>query len=218
MSYQPQTEAATSRFLNVDEGGRTLRIHINDCGDGKETVVMLHGSGPGATGWANFSRNIDPLVEAGYRVLLLDCPGWGKSDAIVNSGSRSDLNARILKSVVDQLGIDKVHLLGNSMGGHSAVAFTLSWPERVAKLVLMGGGTGGMSLFTPMPTEGIKLLNALYREPTIEKPQKDDEHLRLRHPRPHRGAVRGASQQYAVAPRPSGQLRQEPGSQPEAVS
>lgn len=70
MSYQPQTEAATSRFLNVDEGGRTLRIHINDCGDGKETVVMLHGSGPGATGWANFSRNIDPLVEAGYRVLL----------------------------------------------------------------------------------------------------------------------------------------------------
>ncbi|PSC95514.1 2-hydroxy-6-oxo-6-phenylhexa-2,4-dienoate hydrolase, partial [Klebsiella pneumoniae] len=32
---QPQTEAATSRFLNVDEGGRTLRIHINDCGDGK---------------------------------------------------------------------------------------------------------------------------------------------------------------------------------------
>lgn len=172
MSYQPQTEAATSRFLNVDEGGRTLRIHINNCGDGKETVVMLHGSGPGATGWANFSRNIDPLVEAGYRVLLLDCPGWGKSDAIVNSGSRSDLNARILKSVVDQLGIDKVHLLGNSMGGHSAVAFTLSWPERVAKLVLMGGGTGGMSLFTPMPTEGIKLLNALYREPTIENLKK----------------------------------------------
>ncbi len=41
-------------------------------------MVLLHGSGPGATGWANFSRNIDPLVEAGYRVILLDCPGWGK--------------------------------------------------------------------------------------------------------------------------------------------
>jgi 2-hydroxy-6-oxonona-2,4-dienedioate hydrolase len=78
MSYQPQTEAATSRFLNVEEGGETLRIHFNDCGEG-ETVVLLHGSGPGATGWANFSRNIDPLVEAGYRVILLDCPGWGKA-------------------------------------------------------------------------------------------------------------------------------------------
>ena len=44
--------------------------------------------------------------------------------------------------------------------------------KRVAKLVLMGGGTGGMSLFTPMPTEGIKLLNALYREPTIENLKK----------------------------------------------
>ena len=39
----------------------------------------------------------------------------------------------------------------------------------VGKLVLMGGGTGGMSLFTPMPTEGIKRLNQLYRQPTIEK-------------------------------------------------
>lgn len=73
MSYQPQTEAATSRFLNVEEAGKTLRIHFNDCGQGDETVVLLHGSGPGATGWANFSRNIDPLVEAGYRVILLDC-------------------------------------------------------------------------------------------------------------------------------------------------
>ena len=107
MSYQPQTEAATSRFLNVEEAGKTLRIHFNDCGQGDETVVLLHGSGPGATGWANFSRNIDPLVEAGYRVILLDCPGWGKSDSVVNSGSRSDLNARILKSVVDQLDIAK---------------------------------------------------------------------------------------------------------------
>lgn len=168
MSYQPQTEAATSRFLNVEEAGKTLRIHFNDCGQGDETVVLLHGSGPGATGWANFSRNIDPLVEAGYRVILLDCPGWGKSDSVVNSGSRSDLNARILKSVVDQLDIAKIHLLGNSMGGHSSVAFTLKWPERVGKLVLMGGGTGGMSLFTPMPTEGIKRLNQLYRQPTIE--------------------------------------------------
>jgi hypothetical protein len=47
MSYQPQTEAATSRFLNVEEGGETLRIHFNDCGQGDETVVLLHGSGPG---------------------------------------------------------------------------------------------------------------------------------------------------------------------------
>ncbi|KGP01023.1 2-hydroxy-6-oxo-6-phenylhexa-2,4-dienoate hydrolase [Alcaligenes faecalis] len=161
-------EADYSRFATVVEEGKELRIHYNDLGQGEQTVVMLHGSGPGATGWANFNRNIEPLTQAGYRVLLIDCPGWGKSDSIVNSGSRSDLNARVVKSIIDQLGIDKIHMLGNSMGGHSSVAFALTWPERVAKLVLMGGGTGGMSLFTPMPSEGIKLLNGLYREPTLE--------------------------------------------------
>lgn len=86
MTYQPQTEAASSRFLEVQEAGETLRVHVNDCGQGEETVVLLHGSGPGATGWANFSRNIDPLVEAGYRVILLDCPGWGKAMGSLTAG------------------------------------------------------------------------------------------------------------------------------------
>jgi len=162
------SEAATSRFVRIQDGDLSLQLHYNDIGSGAETVVMLHGSGPGASGWANFNRNIEPLVNAGYRVILLDCPGWSKSDPIVNTGSRSDLNARALKGALDALGIDKVHLIGNSMGAHSTVAFALANPERVGKLVLMGGGTGGPSQFVPMPTEGIKLIGALYRDPTIE--------------------------------------------------
>lgn len=167
---EPFTEAATSRFVRVREGAGDLNIHYNDCdpGNARETVVMLHGSGPGASGWANFNRNIEPLTDAGYRVLLVDCPGWSKSDTIVSAGSRSNLNARVLAGVVDALELDRVHLVGNSMGGHSAVAFALDHPARVGRLILMGGGTGGASPFTPMPTEGIKLLNAVYRAPTIE--------------------------------------------------
>ena len=161
-------ETATSHFVRIQDGDLSLRLHYNDIGTGAETVVMLHGSGPGASGWANFNRNIEPLVNAGYRVILLDCPGWSKSDPIVNTGSRSDLNARALKGALDALGIDKVHIIGNSMGAHSTVAFALANPERVGKLVLMGGGTGGPSQFVPMPTEGIKLIGALYRAPTIE--------------------------------------------------
>lgn len=168
------TEPATSRFVRIQEADLELNIHYNDCdpGNARETVVMLHGSGPGASGWANFNRNIEPLTDAGYRVILLDCPGWSKSDSIVCRGSRSDLNARILKGLVDQLDLERVHILGNSMGGHSAVAFALSHPEQVSKLVLMGGGTGGASPFVPMPTEGIKLIQKLYREPTIDNLKK----------------------------------------------
>jgi len=166
------SEAASSRFARIREGELDLQVHYNDLGEGAETVVMLHGSGPGASGWANFNRNIEPLLAAGYRVVLMDCPGWSKSDPIVCRGSRSDLNATALKGLLDVLGLERVHILGNSMGGHSAVAFALSYPERVGKLVLMGGGTGGASPFVPMPTEGIKLINGLYREPTIDNLKK----------------------------------------------
>ena len=166
------TEASSSRFARIREGNLDLQLHYNDAGSGAETVVMLHGSGPGASGWANFNRNVEPLVAAGYRVVLMDCPGWGKSDTIVCTGSRSELNARMLKGLLDALKIERPHLVGNSMGGHSAVAFALANPQRVGKLVLMGGGTGGASPFTPMPTEGIKLLQGLYREPTIDNLKK----------------------------------------------
>ncbi|MDD2546763.1 MAG: alpha/beta fold hydrolase [Burkholderiaceae bacterium] len=166
------TEAATSQFIRIQDGDLSLQLHYNDIGSGAETVVMLHGSGPGASGWANFNRNIEPLVQAGYRVILLDCPGWSKSDAIVNTGSRSDLNARALKGLMDGLGLEKAHIIGNSMGAHSTVAFALANPTRVGKLILMGGGTGGPSQFVPMPTEGIKLIGALYRNPTIDNLKK----------------------------------------------
>ncbi|MBN9695504.1 MAG: alpha/beta fold hydrolase [Zoogloea sp.] len=171
-SNAPLSEAQTSRFVRIQEGDLNLQLHYNDAGEGSETVVMLHGSGPGASGWANFNRNVEPLVAAGYRVILMDCPGWSKSDPIVCTGSRSELNARALKGLIDALALERVHIIGNSMGGHSAVAFALAYPEHVGKLILMGGGTGGPSQFVPMPTEGIKLLDGLYREPTIENLKK----------------------------------------------
>ena len=170
MTHHLLSESSTSHMAHIRDGALNAQIHYNDCAQDKdtETVVMLHGSGPGATGWANFHRNIEPLVSAGYRVILMDCLGWGKSDTIVNTGSRSELNARTLKSLLDSLEIEKAHVIGNSMGAHSAVAFAMDYPGRADKLVLMGGGTGGASTFVPMPTEGIKLIGALYRDPTIE--------------------------------------------------
>jgi 2-hydroxy-6-oxonona-2,4-dienedioate hydrolase len=78
-----------------------------------------------------------------------------------------------LKGLPDAIDVQgPVHIFGNSMGGHSAVAFAKANPSRVGKLILMGGGTVGPSQFVPMPTEGIKLLRGLYREPTIENLKK----------------------------------------------
>jgi len=166
------TEATTSHFFDFEDQGKTLKLHYNDVGDSASVVCMLHGSGPGATGWANFHRNIEPLVQAGYRVILLDCPGWGKSAPVVCAESRSELNARALNGLLDMLEVPKAHLIGNSMGAHSAVAFALNNPDRVGKLVLMGGGVSGPSIMTPMPAEGIKLNQSLYRNPTVDNLKK----------------------------------------------
>jgi 2-hydroxy-6-oxonona-2,4-dienedioate hydrolase len=161
------TEEDTSRFVSVNEGLLAdFKIHYNDGGEG-EVVVMLHGSGAGASSWANFNGNLAAIVAAGFRVLLIDLPGWGKSDPIViKTGARNEVNAAAVKGVLDALGIEKVHLVGNSMGGMTALQFVVSYQDRVMKLVTMGGGAGGSNILTPVPTEGIKRLNELYVEPT----------------------------------------------------
>lgn len=162
------TEAGTSKVVQIKEGNLDLKVHYNDAGAG-EVVVMMHGSGPGASGWSNFHRNIGPVVDAGYRVILLDSPGWNKSDPILcTSGSRADLNARALKGLLDVLDVPRAHVIGNSMGGVNALSFALNYPERLGKMVIMGGGGVGPSLFQPMPLEGIKLLFGVYKAPTME--------------------------------------------------
>jgi pimeloyl-ACP methyl ester carboxylesterase len=159
------TNEATSQFVQTED----WRLHYNDVGSGDEVVIMIHGSGAGATGWANFHRNVEPFVEAGYRVVLIDCPGWGKSDPIVSAEPRFDINGRAIKQLMDALNIEKAHLIGNSMGGGSALSFVKDFPERVGKLILMGsGGVGRTSMFTPLPMEGIKLLFGVYKNPSME--------------------------------------------------
>jgi 2,6-dioxo-6-phenylhexa-3-enoate hydrolase len=162
------TESSTSKFATINEKGlANVRIHYNEAGSG-ETVIMLHGGGPGAGGWSNYYRNIEPFVAAGYRVILKDSPGFNKSDALVMDEQRGLVNARAVKGLMDVLGIEKAHLVGNSMGGATALKFAIEYPERIGKMILMGPGGLGPSLFAPMPMEGIKLLFKLCSEPSYE--------------------------------------------------
>ena len=84
------TEEATSKYATVDG----VKIHYNEAGSG-DPLVMLHGGGPGASGWSNFATNIGPLSER-FRVILMDLPGFGKSDSVTVTGGRAAYNARIL--------------------------------------------------------------------------------------------------------------------------
>lgn len=163
MATQTLTEEATSRYVQAGD----IRLHYNEAGSG-EAVIMLHGGGPGASGWSNFRTNIGDFSEK-YRTLLLDMPQYGKSDAVVIDGDATRYNAASIKAMFDELDIDKAHFIGNSFGGATSLRFALDYPDRVGKLVVMGPAGSGPSYFMPRPLEGIKALNAWWDNPTREQ-------------------------------------------------
>ncbi len=159
-------ESATSRFVQAG----SVRLHYNEVGSG-EPVILLHGTGPGASSWSNFASNVDGFAH-NFRSLLVDMPQYGKSDKVVIEGGRLTYTANVLKDMLDALGIQRAHFVGNSMGGQVAMKLAIDAPDRVDKLVVIGSNPVSYSLFTPMPLEGIKHIAGYYRAdggPSLDK-------------------------------------------------
>jgi len=130
-------------------------------------LVMLHGGGPGASAWSNFGSAL-PGFATHFRTLLVDQPGFGGSDKPEVVGNYYRHAADHVVALLDELGIDRVHLLGNSLGGGTAMRLALSHPERVGRLVLMGPGGLSLNLFHADPTEGVQRLMDFSAAPTRE--------------------------------------------------
>ena len=120
---------------------------------------MLHGGGPGASGVSNYSRNIDALAQR-FRVIVPDMPGYGRSAKDVDHSDPFGYLADTIRGLLDELGIDSAHLIGNSYGGAAALRLALDTPHRVGKLVLMG--PGGIGTTRALPTAGLKSLLSYY--------------------------------------------------------
>ena len=144
-----------------------MHLHHDEAGQGPP-VVMLHGGGPGASGMSNFKNNL-PAFAQRFRTLVVDQPGYGKSDKPQVQGNYFTFAAEALKDLLDELGIEKAHLVGNSLGGGTAVRFALAYPERAGRLVLMGPGGLSLNVFAPDPTEGVRRLAEFGAGPSREK-------------------------------------------------
>jgi pimeloyl-ACP methyl ester carboxylesterase len=94
---------------------------------------LLHGLGANASSWA---LQFDPLIAAGLRPIAPDMPGFGDSP-YDGRGWNFPRVARQLAGLLDELNTGPVHVIGLSMGGVIAQQFTLDYPERVLKLVLV---------------------------------------------------------------------------------
>jgi len=114
-------------------------IHLKETGAGP-AVVFLHGSGPGASGASNFRQNIEAFVLAGFRVILPDLIGYGASSKPEGIDYTLQLFTDTVYDALCQHGVERAHLVGNSLGGGIAIQMTLDHPEFAGKLVLMAPG------------------------------------------------------------------------------
>jgi pimeloyl-ACP methyl ester carboxylesterase len=120
---------------DVDANG--IRTNYLEAGSGDEHVVLIHGSGPGVTSYANW-RNVLPALGEDFHVIAPDMVGFGYSDRPTDVKYGLDTWADQTVGVMDALGIEKAHLVGNSFGGGIALRIATQHPDRVGKLVLMG--------------------------------------------------------------------------------
>lgn len=124
------------KYVELDSG---LKLHYYDQGSGP-VVIFLHGAGPGAGAWVNFSQNFPYFVEKGFRCLGLDFPGFGRSDKPEDAEYTDDFFVAAVKGFVDKLGLKNFTLLGNSLGGAISLAYTLKYPEGVDRMIMMAPG------------------------------------------------------------------------------
>lgn len=113
--------------------------NCHDVGRG-DPVLLLHGSGAGVSGWANW-RGLMQNLSQKYRMIVPDLIGFGYTEVAPDYEFRfMDSWIEQMIAVLDHYGIGKVHIVGNSFGG--ALALWMAWraPERTGRLVLMGPG------------------------------------------------------------------------------
>jgi 2-hydroxy-6-oxonona-2,4-dienedioate hydrolase len=140
----------TSAFPEKDVTIYGQRIHYIDAGTGP-AVILLHGLGGSTLAWL---PNIGPLA-AKFRVVVPDQLGFGKSDKPVIA-YRIGTYVDFLEEFRKQLKIERVALVGNSMGGWIAAAYAVSYPDRVERIVLEDAAG-----FAPPPNFDMKTLYAL---------------------------------------------------------
>ena len=127
--------------VNSPEIGREIiaagyRTNLHEQGAGFP-VLLIHGSGPGVTAWANW-RGIIPQLAESRRVIAPDMLGFGYSERPADAQYSQQRWVEHAVGVLDALGIQQADIVGNSFGGGLALALAIRHPERVRRLVLMG--------------------------------------------------------------------------------
>ncbi|MBQ7787636.1 MAG: alpha/beta hydrolase [Alistipes sp.] len=107
-------------------------LHIADSGVGEKCVVLLHGYLESMYVWDDFA----PLLTPSVRVITVDIPGHGISE-VKGEVHTMEMVADVLHQMLKSLEIERVTMVGHSMGGYVALAFCARYPEQLDGLVLL---------------------------------------------------------------------------------
>lgn len=143
-----QTAAAAQAAPNpeigrsVSAGGYATNYHDQGAG---APVLMLHGSGPGVSAWANWRLNL-PVLAQRCRAIGVDLLGFGYTEPARDGVYTMERWLEHLLAFLDALELPRVSLVGNSFGGALSLALAVRHPQRVHRMVLMGSGGLEMEL------------------------------------------------------------------------
>lgn len=128
-------QSVLSSFVNV--GG--VRTHYVEAGHG-DPVVLVHGAGPGASGWSGWRQAI-PVLAKHFHVYALDTLGFGYTDKPLNIVYSDQASVNHLAGFIDALCLDKIFLCGNSRGAYMGAKYMLDHPQRVRRLLMISSGS-----------------------------------------------------------------------------
>ncbi|RMG51811.1 MAG: alpha/beta hydrolase, partial [Acidobacteria bacterium] len=142
-----------------------INTHYYDAGEG-DVVVLIHGGGAGADAWGNWKGCLPRLAER-FRVVAVDMVGFGQTEKPDPARFEYSQEARVRHIIdfLEALGVGRVHVVGNSMGGATALGVCMRRPDLVDKLVLMG--SAGLKF---EPTEALRTVMGY--APTRENMEK----------------------------------------------
>lgn len=175
-----------------------LNTNLHDVGQGSP-VVLIHGSGPGVSAWANWRLAI-PVLSQKFRVIAPDIVGFGFTDRPEGIQYTLDVWVDHAISILDALELKSVDLVGNSFGGALSLAVAIRHPKRVRRLVLMGAAGSRFELtpaldqawgYTPSIANMRKLLDTF----AFNRNLVSDELAELRY---HAGIRPGVQEAYAA--------------------
>lgn len=127
---------ATNPEIGTTITAAGIQTNLLDRGTGKP-VLLLHGSGPGVSAWANWRMNL-PVFSEHFRVIAPDVVGFGYTERPQGVVYDKATWLKHILGIMDACGVEKADIIGNSFGGGMALALAAAHPQRVGKIILMG--------------------------------------------------------------------------------